>query len=262
MATVSWNTNSTDCPVRIMYERADHIHSTFDTSSIMASELAQRIWRGPARPIAVITCTEFSDYSGSDVERSNHRVLLAGEYQIQLISVYGSHGYQALAYDATLGPVPGDDNLCEILEGTVDHALIDEDDCSNLEMDLEDEAWESGGREDFKRALVGVLDMLDDDGGAEAGHEHELPDDDSTCALSVEVNATWGEFWLELWRQGCDELGVNGGSGFAVETGGTVHFYTDDWCAKAGKDRRYPTDKPIHELLREVAAACRMTESK
>jgi hypothetical protein len=252
--STAWNTSKTDSLVRIAYTES------MTGDSLHYSEIDERIWRGPARPIAVIRCTEFSDYSGSSVERSNHRILAGGKFQIRLISIIGSHGYQALAYDATLGPVPADEDLQEILEGTADYALIDEDDCGSLESDMEDEAWDDHGRDDFKRALVGVLDMLDDDGGEEAGHEHELPDDDSTC--SVETGTTWGEFWRRLWSEGCEELNVNGGSGFVIETGSMVHFYVDDWCAKAGEDPRYPTDKPIHLILREVAKACRMTEGK
>lgn len=192
-------------------------------------------------------------------------------HKFKLISIVGSHGYQALAYDATLGPVPADEDLQELLEGTASYALIDEDDCGRLETTLQDDAWESDGREDFKRALVHVLDMLDDDGGAEAGHEHEMPDDDSTCTVRPHmvgdtfdgaVGTTWGEFWRELWHLGCDQLNVNGGSGYTIETGGIVYFYIGDWCAKAGKDPRYPTDKTIHDILREVAEACRMPEER
>lgn len=262
------NTNHPDCPVRIMY--TDHA----DYDAIHANELDERPYPrswGPrlCRPLAIIRCTEFSDYSGSDVERSNYRVILNDGSDSKLrpgmIQIIGQNGYQALAYDATLGPVPGDEELYEMLCGVSEYPLIDEDDHSELESDLESEAWVSHGLDDFKRAIVEVLDLFDDDGGAEAGHEHELPDDDERHTLlgidiidSVAVK--WGGLWWDLWSHGCDEFNVNGGSGFQVETGGGVHFYIDEWMKRA--KAIWPTDTKLHILqaFKAIAKACRIAE--
>lgn len=262
------NTSHAACPVRIMYAESE-----VDLSAVVHAAWLRSEPDSPASsyshrtPLAIIRCTEFSDYSGSSVERSNYRVILGDSsrgYRADIVQIIGSHGYMALAYDATLGPVPGDDELHELLDGVDNYPLLDDDDHSVLESELETEAWEDHGRQDFRKALIPVLDALDDDGGAEAGYEHELPDDDAPYALGIVFDAnvcsdaeTWQIALWDLWHAGCDALNVNGGSGFVVETGSTVHFYIADWCAKAGADVRYPVSLPIHDALRELAKACR-----
>lgn len=194
-------------------------------------------------------------------ERSNYRVILGdcrdGQHRPGLVQIYGSHGYQALAYDATLGPVPADDDLCELLERSQNYPVLDDDDLSELEQELETEAWESHGRGDFRDALVAVLDELD------AGHEHEIPDDDDIAPATASAglrnparDEPWSSLLNGLWSEGCDELSVNGGCGYNVETGGGVHFYIADWVEKAG----HPTDRAIHGTLREIAIASRVAE--
>jgi hypothetical protein len=256
------DTRKEHCPIRIMYV-TNHGHAP--VGPYYASELYDRPHMAGfnVMPIAIIRATEHGDYSGGSVEASNYRAMLANEdMKPNLVEIYGSHGYQALAYDATLGPVPDSWEIANALDGFENHyPLFDEDDHSELECELETEAWDDHGRSDFRRKLEVVLDTLDGD------HEHELPDDDEPYSLPICANPntcsdpeTWKAFLWDLWRAGCDELNVNGGTGFVIETGSLVHFYIDDWAAKAGTDSRYKTDKPIHNALRALAEATRIAE--
>lgn len=243
------DTRLTDCHIRIMYTEV------MTGNNLHSHDLDGRIWRAPVRPLAVIILTEHGDYAGDSVHKSNYRVLWE-RFPDHLVQIYGSHGYQALAYDATLGPVPGNEELCEALEGLQDCPLIDEEDEGELEMELESEAWEDHGRSAFRKALVSVFDEMD------RGHEHDIPDDDAPYGLSVAIERhesprAWKDALQALWSWGCDELNVNGGSGFVVETGCSVHFYIDDWKAKAGCVKRYPTSKHIHAALRALATLLR-----
>lgn len=249
------DTRKPHSPIRIVYVA----HREEPRGPIHAHELADRPSMAGHSPIplAVIELTEHSDYSGGDVEASNMRVL--AERFPELVRIYGSHGYEALAYDATLGPVPESEELCEVLDGLESYCIVDDDDHSELEMELETAAWEEDGRDDFRKALTSLLDDIDPE------HEHEIPGDDEPAPAEVSEmlrNPAKGEPWSSLlnglWSQGCDELNVNGGSGFEVETGQLVHFYIDDWCAKAGGDKRYPTMRPVHDAVRKLAIATRI----
>lgn len=257
------DTNKTNCPIRITYGPQT---LTEDGSALLVSPIHESSLRdSPDRPgsgwncswpLAIIRGTEHGDYGGGSVEASNHRRLL--ELFPGLTQIIGSHGYKALAYDATLGPVPESEDLADVLEDLEGYCLVDEDDHSELERELESEAWDDHGCADFREALVAVLDALDSD------HAHAIPDDEEAYNSGVAIDDyvchepdTWKVALLDLWRTGCDDMGINGGSGFVVETGNLVHFYTDAWKAHAGCDRRYPTNRRIHETLRALAKALR-----
>lgn len=258
------DTRKAHCPIRIVYTSAAvgpyHANELAERPSFAGMSIAR------LRPLAIIRETEHSDYSGGDVQASNYRVLAEAKDMDDLVEIYGSHGYKALAYDATLGPVPTCEALCDVLENLEQYPLIDEDDHSELESDLEMEAWGDHGLDDFRNALEPLLNIID------PGHDHELPDNETRAPKALadaasdylhncSVAGTWETLLWEVWRSGCDQLNVNGGTGFAIQTGCTVHFYVDDWCGKAGTDSRYATDKPIHALIREIAEACRVTRA-
>lgn len=267
------DTRKSHCPIRIMYapetfteDGVAYLKRSMHSADLRDKPDARGTSWNCRWPMAIIKATEHSDYTGNAVEQSNYRMMLANEdMQPHLVEIYGSHGYRALAYDATLGPYPESWELANALDGFENHdSIFDDDDHSALESELETEAWDDHGRQDFRKALIPVFDALDDDGGAEAGYEHELPDDDAPYALGIVFDAnvcsdaeTWQTALWDLWHAGCDALNVNGGSGFVVKTGSTVHFYIADWCAKAGADVHYPTNRPIHDALRELAKACR-----
>lgn len=243
------NTASPDCPVRIMYAACDPSAGPLHVNELDADPR----WTRGKHPIAVIRCTEHGDYSGGDVEASNHRVL--AERFPCLYSIIGSHGYAALAYDAALGPCPESEELAEAFLGVRDCPIVDDDDHSRLEFELESEAWNDHGAADFRKKLTGELDELDPE------YPHEIPDNDVSCAdgrnqvgpFHWTKSETWGDFLLALWSHGCDELNVNGGSGCGVKTGCTVHFYVDEWFTKLARDK-----SSLRADLVAIAHACRV----
>lgn len=203
------------------------------------------------QPIAIINLTEHGDYVGGDVEASNYRVLAADKtIAPHLIHLYGSHGYKGLAYQAYTGPFPPCEELTDALESLQDHCLLDENDHSTLEMELEHAAWESDGREDFAKALVAMFDS-----DIDSEHEHELEGDDVGSADLLD----------ELWRDGCDAFNVNGGTGFKIETGCLVYFYIDEWCRVAKRDPRArvgaaSTKLDVRGRIRKLAEECRTVD--
>lgn len=244
------DTRKPHCPIRIVYapENWRPSDGALHTGSLEQAPLYVRVFgRSPfTLPLAIIRETEHGDYDGGDVQRSNHRVLSKRAEEFGLYSIIGSHGYEALAYDATLGPVPSSDELCEILDGLETYALIDDDDHSALESELEHEAWEEDGRDDFKRELTGVLDALD------PGHEHDLGDGPEHDDLD------------KLWHDGCDLYNVNGGSGYVIETGCLVHFYIREWCDVAkrtpstDRSRDAVLKRGMRDTLVKLAHSCRV----
>lgn len=233
-------------------------------TSLRYSDLESKAsaYREHSLMVATIDAACYGDYDNScAVERSNYRVLLADkEIAPHLIQLHGSYGSTGLAYivpdpahPEDIGALP--DALRDALAGLADSACLDDEDVSNLETELESEAWESWGRRDFVKALVTLLDLVDDDEGVEAGHEHASDYLDDNRAI---VDA--------LWRAGCDAYNVNGGSGFQVESGGGVHFYINEWISDAVRHpnlaaehaARYLLDWADVPTLAELTVKCRV----
>jgi len=200
-------------------------------------------------PITLFPYSSGSDYSGSDVEKSNHRVLCDDKHVMRRsVTIIGGHGTYGIAYVGQ--PTRKIRELCSSLDG---YPLLDEDDHSHLEMELEGEAWDDDGRKDFLRDLAGLLDEVD------PTHRHDV-DELDTHTEAVD----------RLWHEGCDVYNVNGGSGFCVETGCTVHFYTGEWlkCARQTEPYRgwgaewkamwYRGRAKMRPMLRAVARLARI----
>lgn len=172
-------------------------------------------------PITLFPHSSGSDYSGGDVEKSNHRVLEADEHVMRRsVLIYGGHGTYGIAYIGQ--PTRKIREMCDSLDS---YPLLDEDDHSELEIELETEAWGDsyGGRHDFLKALGSLLDDVD------PTHEHDVDNlDEHTDAVD------------ELWRTGSDVYNVNGGTGFMVETGCVVYFCIDEWIKGARQRQPYP----------------------
>lgn len=125
-----------------------------------------------------------SDYSGCAVEKSNHRVFLEEFKGIDIdgddsddknfkeangvINLYGGHGTYAVAI--RLDVLKDNEEMQECLKALEDYPLINEDDLSYLEMELQNESWEGCYKADFKTAIeehLGIDDVeeinLDED---------------------------------------------------------------------------------------------------
>lgn len=107
-----------------------------------------------ALALTLIEVATGSDYSGSLVEISNARSLKV-EFP-WLVEVYGGHGTRGLAY---LGKRENQNPaLIEAIDSLTEYPIYSDDDHSELEHEKTQEAWESDGRDDFKRALVKYFD--------------------------------------------------------------------------------------------------------
>lgn len=216
--------------------RPGQVVHTGNVSEFSNTPLPERstTW-GVNEPIIIIHETEHGDYSGGSVQASNYRVLMRNEeIGPHLIELYGSHGYKALAYEAYLGPIPLCDELMVALESLDKYPLLDEDDHSDLESELESEAWSDHGCSDFRRALrrlakdTVAADYCDD--------LQSLIDDASGGELHM-LRAEFGEQFYN-------------GEPFVVETGCSVHFFINEWMSGARSCQANSVE--VFKRLREI----------
>jgi hypothetical protein len=96
----------------------------------------------------------WSDYSGGTVERSNCRVFLEMFEELQgkfIWKIYGEYDTTGVLID--LDFYNNSETMQDIVERLFNYPLIDEDDHSNLEMEIEEEAWDLWIEYDLKKAL-------------------------------------------------------------------------------------------------------------
>jgi len=95
-----------------------------------------------------------SDYSGSLVERSNHKAIEEEYGDVPgCYTFHGGYDTFSIAFDLRLILIDGIGPIEELLRGLENYPLIDEDLHSTMEHEAEDECWASYGRGDFIRAL-------------------------------------------------------------------------------------------------------------
>jgi len=113
------------------------------------------------------------DYCGAPHTASNMRVLLEEFSGPELRSCSGGYGAQSVAID----PRYLSEALLENLQSLENYPVLDEDDCSALELELQQAAWESWAQRDFSRALEKRLaSALEDEDMAEETIESLSPD--------------------------------------------------------------------------------------
>lgn len=210
-------------------------------------------------PFTPIPYCTFGDYDNSTaVERSNVRVMR--ERFPWLVHVRGNYGSEMLGYlgrEETQNPA-----LLEAIAELEQYPIADESDESELETEMEIEAWNDWGKRDFEKDLVDVLDTLDPD------HEHDTDDLDTKIAALQLVDTHSPYVWTcssDLWRAGSDAYNVNGGSGMTIECGGNVHFYIDEWRKRACETPRegsfsFASRTLLREHLIKIAIATRTEE--
>lgn len=183
-----------------------------DSLSYSDLDASMSVYYGNTLKLTTIDCACYGDYDNScAVERSNYRVLLADkEISPHLVTLRGGHGSTGVAYLGDFDDLP--DPLRDAISALDSYPCLDEGDLSELEHEMESEAWESDGSSDFRRALESVFEDIDSD--SPTGHDVSLIPDSAL---------------YETWRTGCDVFNVNGGSGMTVESGGGVHFYIKEW---------------------------------
>jgi len=140
----------------------------------------------------------FGDYDSScSVERSNVRVIKEMAKTCgctHLRHVYGDYGTEAIWIDTACNC----DDILESLKGLETYPLISEDDHSQLEVELQDEAWDSFYRSDFVRALEKKFgcDILDYDNEKCREYCRQLEDESNTYWACE----SGGNMYLDLKR--------------------------------------------------------------
>lgn len=130
------------------------------------------------------------DYCGAPYTASNMRVLLSNFSSPELRSCSGGYWAQSVAID----PRYLSEDLLESLQSLENYPVLDEDDCSALELELQQEAWESWAQRDFSRALEKRLSsFLEDDETAEETIESLSPD--SLCSLFYALAEKGSIYW-------------------------------------------------------------------
>jgi len=129
-----------------------------------------------------------SDYSGESVTVSNHRVFL-DEFkalnQTGIWDVYGGHGTYAVAIRVSAIT----ESMLEVFEQLENYPLISEEDHSEVEMEAEQEAWDSWTRHDFKRLLIEKFPHLEEKIDA-------MPDDGGLWRVLAEGMERANEYWI------------------------------------------------------------------
>jgi hypothetical protein len=105
---------------------------------------------------ALVFCPDYcqgSDYSGSLIELSNCDVLAEEHHGKGVWRLYGGHSSFGLAFDIRFLT----EEAIESLEALEHYPLASEDRLSELELEKEQEAWESWTSSDFTKELLKLL---------------------------------------------------------------------------------------------------------
>lgn len=124
------------------------------------------------------------DYANSGtVEISNHRVFLEQFKNTKGVhDVYGGYGTFAVAIRADV--YESNKEIKEIIDKLNDYPLIDDEDLSNLEVELSDKAWDSWARDD-------MLDLIRKSHPSLENYEA----DDDFDYLFYQASDEAGEYW-------------------------------------------------------------------
>lgn len=169
-------------------------HTGWKSRLLFVSEFLAEDWNWPG------------GYSPSAVYRSNARVF-RDEFRREL-----ENGADGDGPDIALDVRFVTDDMLETLEALEDYPLISEDDHSELELELQEEAWEQWAESDWRRLVCKALDdALPEDASRDADEILDsLPDADDKLrelfhACAESSNTYWqeesdGEQWIDLER--------------------------------------------------------------
>lgn len=96
------------------------------------------------------------DYSGSTHHVANARYLLRQFSSPELRECNGGYGSQGVIVD----PRYLSEELLELLQSLENYPVLDEDELSSYELELQEEAWQHTVRRDWERALESALSSL------------------------------------------------------------------------------------------------------
>jgi hypothetical protein len=131
-----------------------------------------------------------SDYSGSTVEKANHKEFLESYGEEQFVcEAHGGFDTYAVVLGLTGLLECADDTfnaILDIIEGLEDYPLINDEALSTLESDLADEAWDCWVAGDFRRALEKKFDCA----------EFEWPSDSDLRTFFEKKAEKANEYWF------------------------------------------------------------------
>lgn len=165
-----------------------------------------------------------SDYSGALAYNSNHTVLLqlCGELDEELddssrlwfLDLYGGYGTFGLALHVERTP----DEVVQLLKQLEDYPVADEDRLSDLEREMEEEAWTNWAERDYRRALEVAF-------AEQQGSDVEVDADEVEQGDLQDHFHQWGDEIGEYW-----------------ETSGQERYIDVTKIAKAAAEAGYPPE--------------------
>ena len=130
-----------------------------------------------ARPYLIPSIMLWGDYIGGDVERSNARSFWR-DFQ-EVLGVHKVHGHPGVEGIAiTPEAWESDERIPELFKALADYPLLDEEDHSELELELQGEDWESYRCYETRSWIEANLDEDDEEDAELLEYVAQLSDDD------------------------------------------------------------------------------------
>lgn len=181
-----------------------------DSDSVSFSHVDQKSLYNKI-PLFSVEEAQGSDYSGNTYSKSNYQVFMEmkndNELDPFIMEIHGGHGSYGIAIRLDKGEVP--EEILNAISSLADYPILDESKLSELEMEAEIEAWESWGRNDWRKELVKAF----------PGFEENIYD-----ATNDEI--------FELWHRASEQLGWT----VEFETGGNARFNFEEAIKKLNID--------------------------
>jgi len=132
-----------------------------------AELLCQRkLWRHCAL-VWISSHCQGGDYGGGTYNFSNARALIDEFSSPELREIGGGYGSFGVAVD----PRYLSEDLLNSLQGLEDYPVLDEEDLSHYELELQGEAWENWAEQEFRQALESRLSEISSEDEAETAAE-------------------------------------------------------------------------------------------
>lgn len=198
-----WESYDPNEESQLSYSQLESSHRLLNYSALSPKETIEqlsdkRLWS----TATLVFCPDYfssGDYGGSLVELSNLQTFLEDFKDKKGIwELYGSHGSSGLAIDirALL-----DSELLEDLSALQSYPVRSEDHLSALEIDKEQESWDSYLKSDFLRALERHLEQLSESAGFSDSQAElltlaleQLPESE-LWGLCSELSESAGIYW-------------------------------------------------------------------
>jgi hypothetical protein len=126
----------------------------------------RRLWRRCAL-VWISSHCQGGDYGGGTHNVSNARVLIDQFFSPELREITGGWGSLGVAVD----PRYLSEDLLNSLQGLEDYPVLDEEDLSHYELELQGEAWENWAEQEFRQALESRLSEISSEDEAETAAE-------------------------------------------------------------------------------------------